>query len=176
MHKEENGKRTLSICRRICMLSINKLNFNWLPRNSFIVLHLLKPVFKENMRVKWKSFSCVQLLVTPWTIQSVEFSRPEYWSGLPFPSPRHESEKWKGNCSVVSDSSRLHGLQPTRLLRLWDFPGKSTGVGCHCLRQRQLFVTLWTMACQASSESSGVCSSSCPLSQWCYATLSLWCI
>ena len=26
-----------------------------------------------------------------------------------------------------------HGLQPTRLLHLWDFPGKSTGVGCHCL-------------------------------------------
>ena len=27
---------------------------------------------------------------------------------------------------------RPHGLQPTRLLRPWDFPGKSTGVGCHC--------------------------------------------
>ena len=26
-----------------------------------------------------------------------------------------------------------HGLQPTRLLRSWGFPGKSTGVGCHCL-------------------------------------------
>ena len=26
-----------------------------------------------------------------------------------------------------------HGWQPTRLLLLWDFPGKSTGVGCHCL-------------------------------------------
>ena len=26
-----------------------------------------------------------------------------------------------------------HGLQPTRLLRPWDFPGKSTGVGCHRL-------------------------------------------
>ena len=25
------------------------------------------------------------------------------------------------------------GLQPSRLLRPWDFPGKSTGVGCHCL-------------------------------------------
>ena len=37
------------------------------------------------------------------------------------------------NCSVMSDSSRPHGLQPTRLLRPWDFPGKSTGVGCHCL-------------------------------------------
>ena len=26
-----------------------------------------------------------------------------------------------------------HRLQPTRLLRPWAFPGKSTGVGCHCL-------------------------------------------
>ena len=31
--------------------------------------------------------SHVQLFVTPWTIQSMEFSRPEYWSGYPFPSP-----------------------------------------------------------------------------------------
>ena len=44
-----------------------------------------------------------------------------------------ESEKWKWSRSVMSDSSRPHGLQPTRLLRSWDFPGKSTGVGCHCL-------------------------------------------
>ena len=29
---------------------------------------------------KWKSLSCVQLFGTPWTIQSMEFSRPEYWS------------------------------------------------------------------------------------------------
>ena len=36
----------------------------------------------------------------------------------------------------MSDSQRPHGLQPTRLLRPWDFPGKSAGVGCHCLRQR----------------------------------------
>ena len=31
---------------------------------------------------------------------------------------------------------RPHGLQPTRLFRPWDFPGKSTGVGCHCLLLR----------------------------------------
>ena len=62
---------------------------------------------------------------------SLGFSRQEHWSGLPFPSPVHESEKWKGSCSVVSYSSRPHGLQPTRLLHPWDFPGKSTGVGCH---------------------------------------------
>ena len=37
--------------------------------------------------------------------------------------------------SVVSDSLQFHGLQPTRLLRLWDFPGKNTGVGWHFLLQ-----------------------------------------
>ena len=36
---------------------------------------------------EWKSLSCVRLFATPWTIQSMKFSRPEYWSGQPFPSP-----------------------------------------------------------------------------------------
>ena len=36
---------------------------------------------------KWKSLGCVWLFVTPWTIQSIEFSRPEYWSGQLFSSP-----------------------------------------------------------------------------------------
>ena len=35
----------------------------------------------------------------------------------------------------MSDSLPPHGLQPTRLLSPWDFPGKSAGVGCHCLLQ-----------------------------------------
>ena len=65
--------------------------------------------------------------------QSLGFSRQEQWSGLPFPSPVHGSENWKWSRSVVSDSSWPHGLQPTRLLHPCDFPGKSTGVGCHCL-------------------------------------------
>ena len=33
----------------------------------------------------------------------------------------------------MSDSVWPHRLQPTRLPRPWDFPGRSTGVGCHCL-------------------------------------------
>ena len=83
-------------------------------------------------------FSHVWLCATPYTAAhqaspSLGFSRQEHWSGLPFPSPMYESEKWKWGCSVVSNSSRPHGLQPTRLLRPWDFPGKSTRVGCHCL-------------------------------------------
>ena len=52
---------------------------------------------------------------------SLGFSRQEHWSGLPFPSPMHETEKWS------------HSVVDCRLLHLWDFPGKSTGVGCHCL-------------------------------------------
>ena len=64
---------------------------------------------------------------------SLGFSRQEHWGGLPFPSPMHESEKWKWSRSVLSDPQRHHGLQPTRLLHPWDFPGRSTGEGCHCL-------------------------------------------
>ena len=37
--------------------------------------------------------------------------------------------------SVLSDSVWPCGLQPTRLLRPWDSPGKKTGVGCHFLLQ-----------------------------------------
>ena len=36
----------------------------------------------------------------------------------------------------MSDAERPHGLQPTKLLHPWDLPGKSTGVGCHCLLRR----------------------------------------
>ena len=64
------------------------------------------------------------------------FFRQEHWSGLPFPSPVQESEKWKGSRSVVSDSLQPHGLQPTRLLRPWDFPGKSAGVGWWAMQYR----------------------------------------
>ena len=42
-------------------------------------------------------------------------------------------KKWKWSHSVMSDSLQPHGLQPTRLLRPWDFSGNSTGVGCHFL-------------------------------------------
>ena len=39
------------------------------------------------------------------------------------------------SCSVTSNSLRPHGLQPARLLRPWDSPGRNTGVGCHALLQ-----------------------------------------
>ena len=51
--------------------------------------------------------------------------------------------KWKWSRSVMSNSSRPRGLQPTRLLRPWDFPGKSTGVGCHRLLLWLIHVNVW---------------------------------
>ena len=42
--------------------------------------------------------------------------------------------------SVVSNSVRLHRLQPARLFCPWDFPGKNTRAGCHFLQQR-IFLT-----------------------------------
>ena len=43
--------------------------------------------YHRKLKWKWKWLSPVWLFATPWTIQSMEFSRPEYWSGQPFPSP-----------------------------------------------------------------------------------------
>ena len=49
--------------------------------------------YKKKMALKLchnsesESLSRVRLFVTPWAVHRTEFSRPEYWSGLPFPSP-----------------------------------------------------------------------------------------
>ena len=76
-------------------------------------------------------FSRVRLCAIPWTAvhqasPSLGFSRQEHWSGLPFPSPIHESEKWKWSRSVSSDSSdptdcsppgsSVHGIFQARVL------------------------------------------------------------
>ena len=46
----------------------------------------------DDVKVKVKSLRCVRLFATPWTPARqappcMGFSRQEYWSGLPFPSP-----------------------------------------------------------------------------------------
>ena len=91
-------------------------------------------------------FSCVRLCATPETAAhqaplSLGFSRQEHWSGLPLPSPMHESEKRKWSPSVVSNSSRPCGLQPTRLLHPWDFPGNYWNL---CMILECFLVKLWS--------------------------------
>jgi len=55
---------------------------------------------------------------------SLGFSKQEHWSGLPFPSPMHESEKWKWSCvwllATPMDCSppgcSVHGIFQARVL------------------------------------------------------------
>ena len=46
----------------------------------------------------------------------------------------------------MSDPQQPHGLQPSRLLHPWDSPGKSTGVGCHCLLRNAASVQFSSVA------------------------------
>ena len=65
------------------------------PRNVDLDLWLWVSIFPAltfNMLVNVRSLSHVRLFATPWTIAyqappSMGFSRQEYWSGWPFPSP-----------------------------------------------------------------------------------------
>ena len=76
--------------------------FNLLSTQSFIKT--------PPMLLLLSRFSHVQLCATPETAAhqaplSLGFSRQEHWSGLPFPPPMHESEKWKWSRSVVFNSA-----------------------------------------------------------------------
>ena len=75
-------------------------------------------------KVKVKSLSRVRLLATPWTSAyqappSMGFSRQEYWSGVPLPSPLYllECAKSLQLCPTLCDP---------RLFCPWDSPGKNT--------------------------------------------------
>ena len=64
-------------------------NFNILRNNTSPASFLMG---FHGMKVKVKLLSQVQLFVTPWAVAyqaplSMGFSRQEYWSGLPFPTP-----------------------------------------------------------------------------------------
>ena len=78
-------------------------------------------------KVKVKSLSHIRLLATWWTAAhqappSMGFSRQEYWSGVPLPSPRCESEV-AHSCPTCSDlmncsppGSSVHGIFQARVL------------------------------------------------------------
>ena len=62
-------------------------------KNTRVGCHFLLQCMKVKMKVK--SLSRVRLLVTPWTAADqapppMGFSRQEYWSGVPLPSPENE--------------------------------------------------------------------------------------
>ena len=80
-------------------------------------------------KVKVKSLSRVQLLATPWTAAyqaplSVGFSRQEYWSGVPLPSPtKYPTYPQLGASLVAQTIKNLPAAQETRVRSLgWEDP------------------------------------------------------
>ena len=66
--------------------------FCWLEGSQKPYPHSMTEDYLRWKKVKVKSLSHVRLFATPWTVAhqappSMEFSRQEYCSGLPFPSP-----------------------------------------------------------------------------------------
>ena len=121
---------------RLKWLSKSKSNISFLPllidslypQEAYYLVWEISTYEKLVTQVKFTScqVSCLLLLllscisrvwlcVTPQMAahqapSSLRFSRQVHWSGLPFHSQMHKSEKWKWSCSVMSDSSRPHGL------------------------------------------------------------------
>ena len=68
------------------------LALSFLPGETLSHVHLLNPSSPSSVHCVLSHFSHVRLFATPWTVAhqaplSMGFSRQEYWSGLPFPSP-----------------------------------------------------------------------------------------
>ena len=83
-------------------------------------------------KVKVKSLSRVRLLATPWTAAhqaplSMGFSRQEYWSGVPLPSPSISS--YTSSIQLTSSSSLPHLLISTWNVQLnfWNLFNYFTG-------------------------------------------------
>ena len=78
--------------------------------------------------VKVKSFSRIQLFATPWTVAyqvppSMGFSRQEYWSGLPFPSPDLPHPGIEPRSPAAQTVKRLLAMQEARVWFLgWEDP------------------------------------------------------
>ena len=106
---------------------------------------------------------------------SMEFFRQEYWCGLPFPSPF-----LKVDILYLYDDSYLPPSLVISSMReglLGHYSILSTLNRSCCRAVTESCPTLWPHGRQHArlpcpSPSPWVCSNSCPLSQWCYLTIS----
>ena len=115
-----------------------------LELSCFYFLSCQPGLLLHTMKVKVKSLSCIRLFATPWTVAyqappSMEFSRQEYWTGLPFLSPGDlpDPRTW------VSPSLQADSL-----------PSEPPGKPCRfrygglLAKSGLTLVTPWTGACQ----------------------------
>ena len=95
--------------------------------------------------MKWsevKLLSCVRLFETPWTVAhqappSMGFSRQEYWSGLPFPSPRDLPNPGIKPTSPALQADALTSEPPGKLGRAINIKSEKvnlSGISKKCLK------------------------------------------
>ena len=96
-----------------------RLRHPWVSpgKNTGVGCHFLL----QCMKVKVKSLSHAQLLATPWTAAyqappSMGFSRQEYWSGLPLPSPHRKANSIIYNLYYNLDS-RMFTWEGLKLMK-----------------------------------------------------------
>ena len=116
----------------------------------------------------------VQLFATPWTVAhqaplSMEFSRQEYWSGLPCPSPRRSSRSrdWTQVSRIAGRFFTIFTREAPNMHSVWFSIQFSSVI--------QLYPTLCDPMDSrplCPSPTPGVYSNSCSLSQWYHPTIS----
>ena len=110
------------------------LGYLKVPGNKIISSCYWEIIIWQLLLLLLSRFSHVRLCATPQTAAHQAPPVPgilQEWVAISFSN----AGKWKVKVKLLSRVRlyRPHGLQPTRLLCPWEFPGKSTGVGCHCL-------------------------------------------
>ena len=105
----------------------------------FVQVHYFIRACKYSLTVLLSRLSRVRLCATPNTavhrhpggspVPGILQARTLEWVAISFSN----TWKWKVKVKLLSHVWLLATpwLQPTRLLRPWDFPGKSNGVDCH---------------------------------------------
>ena len=86
------------------------------------------------------SLTRVRLFATPWTVAhqappSMGFSRPEYWSGLPFPSPGDLPDPGIEPRSPALQADALTSEPPGKPKRVCCLPVRETNPGLLCDRR-----------------------------------------
>ena len=137
--------------------------------------------------MKVKSLSCVQLLATLWTAAhqappSMGFSRQEYWSGVPLPSPEGiiSKHKFQENGYICGSSTKTTQRAPKLAVIFFKLGSRSLNV-CYCslvqFSHSVVSDSLWPHGLQHArlpcpSPTPEACSDSCPSSHWCHPTIS----
>ena len=82
-HPYMSTGKTIALTRQTFVGKVISLLFHMLSRLVITFLPRMKCSYPHTKirKWKWKSLSCVWLFANPWTIQSMEFSRSEYWNG-----------------------------------------------------------------------------------------------